>query len=785
MKLSKNLSLGLLMVLFLINVNSFAQNMGSGSISGIVMSEVENLPIAKAKIFAFKIENLIMLKKYHAETDSNGAYKVDNLPQGQYRLYVQADSFVAEFYKNTNNPVFAIPITVGNGAAVTGIDFYLKLGGTISGLVTDSTGVGIPNVFVAATPFHLYPQPAWVDSLLIWGGDFTDENGYYKISTLDSGEHRVTAEIVMDTPPFLQIKYYDNKDNYSDADPILVDNGQHITGIDFQFDYALPTGGIAGTITDTNGDPLEGIYIFAWKHSSGDTFSGYFKGFGNLIKTDANGKYEIKHLSPGDYVVSATRMEWWNFQTIYYDGVSAYKDATPVPVADTITTGIDFVFDQAADLGSISGNVTSDADGTPVANAFVEAMWIGSFAGYGSMACRPSMFAWTDANGDYKIDMLQAGKYIVLVHKNGYTEFYDDTQDIEQATEVEVQAGIETAGINFSIPAVPDTGSKVSGLVTSDSTGDPIEGAIVTLFPVMDSPHGNAFKGKFTLFDFYATVSDANGEYMIAGIPAGKYIAVCWAQKFIVEFYDNKSCPCNADQIDLDGSADRTDIDFALTPGWGFQFQGPGNNMVLGMISGRVTDYEGRYVAGAYVSVIDENYQVCATEMTGPDGNYTLGGIPAGDYYVKVDRMPYSTGYYGNTTELSDATPVSVGDEGNFSVASVDVELMPMSTTSVEDDVDVLSIPNEFELMQNYPNPFNPTTTIRYALPKASHVTLKIYNLRGELVNTLVNGYQTAQNHQVVWNGDNEAGQKVAAGVYLYHLQAGSYQQTMRLILLK
>ncbi len=784
MKLLRSISLGFLMVLFMFSIHSFAQSSGSGSISGTVMSQADSLPIPSAKILAYKTHDIMMLKKYQAETDANGNYSVENLPQGQYRVYVRADSFVAEFYEDTRNPLLATPITVGNGAAVTGIDFYLKLGGIISGVVVDSSGVGIPDVFVVATPYDIFSQPPWLDSLRIWGGDFTDENGFYRISTLDSGEYRIIATIRTNSPPFLLTKYYDNEDNFFDADPLLIDNEQEISGIDFQFDYGLPTGGIAGTITDASGNPLSGIYVFAWKHSNSDSFHWNFRGFRNFIKSDENGNYEIKHLRSGEYFVSATRMEMWSYQTIWYDGVSTMQDATPVPVTDTIITDIDFVFDQAADLGSISGTVVSDVDGSPVANVFVEAMWIGAYAGHGYMGFRPSMFAWTDANGAYTLDQLQEGKYIVLVHQNGYTEFYDDTQDIEQATQVEVLAGMETSGIDFGIPAVPDTGSRVSGVVINDSTGAPIEGAIVTLFPVMQSPYGGAFGGRFTLFDFYATVSDVNGQYIIAGIPEGKYIAVSWAQGFIVEFYNDKSTPWDADQIELDGTTEVTNIDFALKPGWGFQF-GPGGDMAIGMISGQVTDSDGRYIASAHVSIIDENYQVRATEMTGADGSYTLNGIPTGEYYIKVDRMPYSTAYYGNTTELNNATPVTVGESGNFYVTNVDVQLIPMSATSIEEQDLVNSVPSKFALLQNYPNPFNPTTTIRYALPKASHVTLKIYNLRGELVNTLVNGYQTAQNHQVVWKGDNENGQKVAAGIYLYQLQAGNYKQTMRLILLK
>ncbi|MDZ7332643.1 MAG: carboxypeptidase regulatory-like domain-containing protein [candidate division KSB1 bacterium] len=785
MKLLKGMLLGMLLVLFMVAVNP-AQDMGNGSISGMVLSQADSTPLARAKVFAFRFQNLGMPKKFYAETDEKGFYKIDNLSQGDYWIYAQRDSFVAEFYKDTNNPFFAIPIKVDKGAAIKGIDFYLENGGIITGRVTDRNGAGIPKVQISATPFQsIMPQPIWVDSLLVWGATQTNDDGYYEINTLDSNQYRVSAKLISPIAPFFQIKYYDNKTNPMDADPVLVDNGQQKSGIDFKFDYVLPTGGITGTAKDADGNPLEGVFVFAWQKTDGDTFSGYFRGFGNQVRTDKNGNYAINHLSPGDYIVSATRIDQLNFQTIYYDGAAKIEDATPVKVADAIVPNINFVFDKLANPGSISGKVTLDSDGSPVANAFVEAMWIGSYAGHGHAAVRPSMFSWTDEKGNYKIEKLRAGKYIVLVHKNGYTEFYDDTQDITKATEVEVLEGKETSGINFGIPALPDTGSKVSGVVKDDSTGDPIEGAIVTLFPVTTSPHGNAFKGKFTLFDFYATVSDRKGEYLIAGIPAGKYIAVCWASKYIVEFYDNKMTPWDADQIELDGATDRNDINFALTPGWGFRLPAGANDQPVGMISGQITDNEGRYVAGAYVSVIDENYQLRGTEMTGADGTYILAGIPAGKYFVKVDRMPYKTAYYGNTTDLNQATPVAVGEAGNFTVTSVDVALTPMATTDVEQSTNSDTAPKEFELAQNYPNPFNPTTTIRYALPVGSHVTLKIYNLKGEVVKTLVNGYQAAQNHQVVWNGDNDAGQRVAAGIYLYQLQAGNYRKTMRLILMK
>ncbi|MCI0495669.1 carboxypeptidase regulatory-like domain-containing protein [candidate division KSB1 bacterium] len=782
MKFLKVTFIGLAMILVMFSMSLFAQNMSSGSITGVVKSEADSIPVVKAHVFAFKSENIMLPKRYHALTNVDGSFTLKSLPVGQYRVFVQADSFVAEFYQDTQNPFLAKSITLGSDATVKLDDVYLKVGGVISGRVVDADKIGVPNVFVAAAPFDAFPQPVWLDSLMIWGGAYTDADGYYKMSTLDSGSYRVAAKIVSQQFPFFQIKYFDDKDNFNDADPVVVDNGAKVSDINFQFDFSQPTGGISGKITDANGSPLKGIYVFAWKASGADSFYSNFRGFRDLIATDENGFYEIKHLTPGEYIVSATRSEMWNFQTMYYDNVYKYEDATPVPVADIIVTGINFKFGEPAGLGSITGKVVTDGDQSPVANAFVEAMWMGTFVGQGKMMFKPNMFAWTNEKGEYTIDDLRAGTYIVLVHKNGYTEFYNDKQDIEKADQVEVKENEALTGIDFSIPATPDTGSNVTGMIKDESTGNPIEGAIVTLFPVMDSPQGTAFQGKFTLFDFFATVSDAKGEYMIAGVPAGKYIAVCWAQGYIVEFFNDKTTPWDADRIELDGIADKAGVDFAMIPGWGFKSPDP---MAFGVISGQVTDTEGRYVDGAYISILDENYKVQASEKTGPDGSYTLGGVPAGKYFIKVDRMPYSTAYYGNGTSAENSIPVFVGDSGNFTITGVDVKLTPMSATSVDEEITGTGVPMEFDLSQNYPNPFNPSTTIRYALPTASHVTLKVFNLRGELVKTLVDGNRAANRYQVVWNGENESGAKVAAGIYLYQLKTDNHSQIKRMIFIK
>jgi flagellar hook assembly protein FlgD len=89
-------------------------------------------------------------------------------------------------------------------------------------------------------------------------------------------------------------------------------------------------------------------------------------------------------------------------------------------------------------------------------------------------------------------------------------------------------------------------------------------------------------------------------------------------------------------------------------------------------------------------------------------------------------------------------------------------------------------VPKGFNLFQNYPNPFNPITTISYGLPEDNFVTLSIYNLQGQLVETLVSEFKNTGQHTVEWN----AGQ-LNSGVFLYKIQSAGMTKVKKCILLK
>ena len=99
-------------------------------------------------------------------------------------------------------------------------------------------------------------------------------------------------------------------------------------------------------------------------------------------------------------------------------------------------------------------------------------------------------------------------------------------------------------------------------------------------------------------------------------------------------------------------------------------------------------------------------------------------------------------------------------------------------------------IPAETQLLANYPNPFNPETWIPYRLAEDALVILTIYDLNGQVVRTIDVGHQTAAVYEsrskaVYWDGRNRLGEQVASGVYFYHLSAGDYAATRRMVILK
>ncbi len=148
------------------------------------------------------------------------------------------------------------------------------------------------------------------------------------------------------------------------------------------------------------------------------------------------------------------------------------------------------------------------------------------------------------------------------------------------------------------------------------------------------------------------------------------------------------------------------------------------------------------------------------------------GFTPTEPFAFTTDTKFFDDGIVSGTSYYYLLT--ATDQNGNESDFSVEVEA---SAVGIGDEN---MIPDSYALAQNYPNPFNPSTTIEFALPEAGLVTVKVYNLLGEEVATLVNDSREAGIHSVTWN----AGQQ-ASGVYLLQMRSGTYSQTRKLMLMK
>ncbi len=179
---------------------------------------------------------------------------------------------------------------------------------------------------------------------------------------------------------------------------------------------------------------------------------------------------------------------------------------------------------------------------------------------------------------------------------------------------------------------------------------------------------------------------------------------------------------------------------------------------VDGVCKGAVVVEENLEQISAYVESADELNEADVEFVFSYDDNKSMGPqmrsmkLPAGNLQAKYGQAGPSYPYF--EIKLSEA------EMGNV-------------------------LPPELTLKQNYPNPFNPTTTIAYNLPEAAKVRLDIYNVKGQLVKTLVNDEMPAGPHSVVWNGKDINDNAVASGVYFYRVSSPNATQTKRMLLMK
>ena len=174
-----------------------------------------------------------------------------------------------------------------------------------------------------------------------------------------------------------------------------------------------------------------------------------------------------------------------------------------------------------------------------------------------------------------------------------------------------------------------------------------------------------------------------------------------------------------------------------------------------------------------------------------PVGDYTLDitGHGSTDPVASFSAPLSSFGGFSGVVYASGFLAPAVTDSAFTLILTTpsgyDVEL-PITETALDlfDDVYV-NTPDNFVVHQNYPNPFNPVTLIEYELISDSKVNISIYDLLGNVIVELYDGYQTSGINRIKWDAKNSYGDMMSAGIYFYKIQAGNSSQVKRMMLLK
>lgn len=465
--------------------------------------------------------------------------------------------------------------------------------GRIEGIAdTDSSA------WVLAVAAHLFEDPtAWAFGEVRPGGE-------YIITGLDLGSYLIMAGADGFMPQFFSNAY-----NIWEAAIVEVAPNEITEGINFFLEPAQSgAGAITGrVIAEDTGEPIAGAQVYAF--SANNSFVSM------RTETNDDGTYELPELRSGAYYVQAYAEGYFNQ---FYDGVLNIEHATTVAVIDQETASdINFAMNQG---GTISGTVTG-ADGAPISGANIQVSALrerGDYDGY--------FYGWavTDDAGSYTVSGLGDGDYVVGVHHYGpnyyVNKWYDNAGSFEEATPVPVTLGEDTSDINFVIESPTAFGSIAGALRLED--GAPLQNAIVRLESI-DTP-------GFYYFDY--AYPDENGNYAMDDVPVGTYRVVLeyWTNWFYdVMWYDQADNAEEATPVMVVENERVTDINFVVP-------------VAEGVISGVVTNTEGKPIANAYIQ-LNNAYRDDGTGVylwayanTDNEGKFTIEGLPDGEYVVSA-----------------------------------------------------------------------------------------------------------------------------------------------------
>jgi len=469
----------------------------------------------------------------------------------------------------------------------------------------------------------------------------------------------------------------------------------------------------------------------------------------SLYMIDYDNNLELPFtINPDDSVKMDVTLSGFYFITVSdtTDTIFVFNDGINSP--EPLRVRIDFFEDE---YGEINGTVTDSL--TPLENARVYFLYSGIYL-LGT--------TFTDINGNYQ-KTLPEGEYTVATEKEGYyVVFHDSTYDPFFAEFVVIDTGAVKT-INFNMKGITDSTKSISGEIIDSVYGINFNKGIVIVRKGTHVPE--AVSPKINLVDTIDTFAGfvrEDGTYKVIVQSENYYYVQAHTNYFLPGYYNDEGLASvfwqNSDSIFVDTAITNKNISLLRDSSYG----GGSVSGTINFQSGnRQTDFEGITLL---IRSLD-NSSFYSYNFGKEPGNYKISNIPYGTYEVIAQKI----GFENAVSQIVTIDTLTNQIEGI---------LITFNITGIEDEI--INLPDQIELLPNYPNPFNPETRITFKLTVQAQVSLKIYNILGQEVVSLLNQTLPAGTHRVDFNGE-----KLNSGVYFYSLSAGNFVQTRKMILLK
>jgi PKD repeat protein/protocatechuate 3,4-dioxygenase beta subunit len=547
-------------------------------------------------------------------TDASGSYSIRGLRAGTYELEFAGRSagYTDQWWNGQDGQSAADLVVLAAGEQRAGLDAVLEPMGVITGTVTDESGQRLANISVSiSTPDGQIVGTAW-----------TRSDGTYRSTGLEGGAHRVKAQ---DSSRWHLTRWWQSGETASSADEVDVVYGETTTGID----VTLPrSGSISGRVIDAAGVPVPSATVTATSMDGSPV----------TTLTGSDGRYAVPVGDTGAYTVRFTKDDTVYLPEFWNDRRSSGAADRVAVTRGQVSAGVDATLDR---YGSISGRLTNP-DGSPIANAVVSA------SGPSSRSTR------SNAEGNYRVDGLDRGTYVVrfttdqdirgrVTHS---PEYWNDQQSAANATEVAVEFGQDSAGIDAVLTPRP---GAIVGRVRSAATGAALSGIRVEV---------TAGAQTFTSTVNFA----AGGSFRVDGVPAGPAH---------VRFVDPTGAYVDEWWNDVTVEADRTSV--VVPPGRDSQSLEVGLTR-LGRIAGTVTAPDGTPVQGARIEATGSDGSVAGSTTSASNGTYSLFVQP-GTVTVRFSAVGHPTEWHTQKTTAAAASVIDVAYDQD--VTGIDARFDP------------------------------------------------------------------------------------------------------------